>query len=237
MPELLTYQTYSTPDEAENVAAQLNNAGISTEVLKITPVSEAVFTGTTFGNKYEIKIPAADFTKANEVLFSNDAVPVEDIDQSHPLFTMTNDELKEIVIKPKEWGPENYSTALAILKHRDVPLLENTFATQQQEKVVPTAQKQRVSTYLLLLGYASALTPIISNLSAYESVKDAAVWFFPGVAGMLVSWSIMQAKTTLPNGSRILTYDNASQKHALGMLVLNVLSWLVNGCIFLYIIL
>ncbi len=250
MDELLAYQTFSLKSEATEVAEKLRKAGIVTEIAEKATGLGGVFVGSNYEDGYILRIAATDFPTANALLYAHTEIDVANIDPDHPLNAMSIDELKDIVAKPDEWGADNFNTAMALLKGRNITISGRTIAKMQEKRIAVLSEKKRLNPWIIFIGYSTALSPVIANIYGrhdYHALSDIQgisglsdipasyfVWYFPGIAGLFLGLFILAAKTTLPDGRRIMTYDNATIKQGIIITILNILSWLVNIFIVLY---
>ena len=235
---LIAYQKFPTAEDAERVAELLRAEGITCEVVKLQAKLAAVYIGTEYTEQYELQIPQESFVRANKILYSDAVVDMGNIDTSHPLYAMTDGELKDIVSKPDEWGPENYSVAMALLKSRGISISTTQLAQLEEERINTLSVRKPISGYVLMLGYACALMPFLLNgLHYYNSSKVIPVWYFPGLFGVLIGAVIIVSKTTLPDGRRISTFDNRTIRHGLAILGMNLLAWVINGLLVAFVVL
>jgi hypothetical protein len=238
MQNLIAYQKFPTAEDAERVAELLRAEGITCEIVKLQAKLAAVYIGTEYTEQYELQIPQESFVLGNKILYNDAAVDIGNIDTSHPLYPMTDDELKDIVSKPDEWGPENYSVALALLKSRGISISATQRAQLEEERISTLSERKPISGYVLLLGYACALMPFLLNgLHYYNSTKVIPVWYFPGFFGVLIGAVTVVSKTTLPDGRRISTFDNRTIRHGLAILGMNLLAWVINGLLLAFVVL
>src|SRR5690606_3011238 len=162
-----TYNTYTSLTEAEQIAGIFNKNGIKTEIIKRVPQMDALILGNSYNNDYELKISQADFQKANDLLFMQ-PIDISSVDRDHPLFLLSDEELKDVIQKPEEWGGENYQLATAILKSRNIDIPADHFehVTQERHTKLNTEQKS-VSSVITFLGYLVPLGACVSYLIAY----------------------------------------------------------------------
>lgn len=232
MTDLITFQTFSTFQEASEMKEILLKDGIQASILKATQVFDAVLVGGSTGDMYELKMDGSDFVKAREILYNSPKFKIDDVGSDHPLYEMANDELQDIISKADEWGPENYNVALFLLKKRGVSLSDETINKLQDERNVVLSEKKPMPGYVLVLGYLPIIMPFVGN-AMIEHEKDGKIlWYFPGIIGLLISWVILQSKMTLPDGRRVQVYSNRIMMHGLIMFGLNILSWLINFLLF-----
>ena len=110
---------------AEETAKILNNAGIKTIIADNVPPVDITFGGSTLQNEIEIRISPRDFKKAETILQKRAEQLIEEVDSDYYLFSYTDDELYNILVKPDEWGEINYVLAQQILKKGGRTLVRN----------------------------------------------------------------------------------------------------------------
>ena len=240
MEELITYQTFGTEDTAAIVAEKLQQEGIETEVVRKVRRLDGNFIGDDHTDNYELKIAPSAFNKANTLLYNNASVTVDSIDAGHPMLMLSIEELKDVARKPYEWGADNYNIALALLKSKDIDTSTGSLANLQEEQIEILSRRKKANPYFLALGYTAALIPFLLNYISYQTIHNDSLladfrWYFPGFIGPLVGWSILVAKTTLPDGRRITPYTARTIKHAMLIFALNIFSWLLNIVVMLLI--
>lgn len=234
MEELIVFQTFEMEEDAKELAAMLLEEGINAEAASLPKRIDAVLIGNDFTNNYVVKIAPGDFERANEVIFGyQDNVLV--IPADHPLRAMSNEELMAVVSKPDEWGADNYKIALALLEQRGMPVTEAELQGLQQKRLAVLAEKKKLSSWLIVMGYLTALLPAARNIpNIGEGSNSLSVWFFPGALGLLIGMSVIVARTTLPNGQRVLTYDAPSIRQGMWIVGVNILSWVVNALVMVF---
>ena len=229
MQELLTYQTYPSADLAYEAAEQLQGQGITTEVLKTPQILGSAIIGSSSADHYLLKIDAADFARANKILFSGEELDINSVPPDHPLRTMSNDELHDIISKPDEWGPDNYKVALALLKSKGADVSGDKLLELERSRIQTLSVQKSMSSFLLLTGYAVAFLPFIILTT---SILPFYLLYFPGAYGLIVGMVAVSSKNTLPDGRRVLTYTNSTRIHGVIIIILNILFLIINFNIF-----
>ena len=232
MQEPIVFQTYASIEQATEVADQLRGRGIAATVVKVGPRLDSAIIGPDYGDKYAVKIMGSDFTEANKILYSDSNVDLDSVDVNHPLMLMNNEELKGIIAKPDEWGAENYSIALALLKSRGVTISETVIDSLKEERIAILSRRKKLSPYFLLTGYSSAILPCLFNALKYHQkvggyVTDFII-YLPGFLGLFIGWVILRSRTTLPDGRQIPSFEEGTIKHGIAIVILNVLSWIIS---------
>lgn len=228
MKELIVFQSFEMEEDAKELAAMLEEEGITAEATSLPRRMDAVLIGNDFTNNYVVKIASGDFELANKVIYGYQDQAM-DVGADHPLRAMSDEELMAVVSSPDEWGADNYKIALALLEQRGKPVTDAMLQELQHKRIAVLAEKKKLSGWLMLIGYLTALLPAARNIPHIaEGGNSISYWFFPGALGLLIGMSVIVARTTLPNGQRVLTYDAASIKHGMWIVGVNVLSWVVN---------
>jgi hypothetical protein len=236
MDELIVFQSLELEEDAKELAAMLEEEGITAVVGKLPKRMDAVLIGSDFTNNYVVKIAGSDFERANEVIYGYQEQAMA-IEADHPLRVMSDEELMAVVSRPDEWGADNYRIALALLQQRGKPVTEAMLQALQQQRIATLAEKKRLSGWLVLIGYLTALLPAARNIPHIaEGSNSLSVWFFPGALGLLIGMSVIVARTTLPNGQRVLTYDAASIKQGMWIVGVNIVSWVVNFLVMMFMV-
>lgn len=232
MKELINFQTFSNEGDAAAAADKLINGGIEAIVTKKTTRGDAVFQPGDYADDYILKVAPDNFEKANKILFTITEIDLSNVPANHPLLSLNINELKDVVAKGDEWGADNYALALSLLSNKGITITDEELKQMKHERLLLLAKKKPYNKSLIATAYLLALFPFVLNVvriyNRSEYLFPGMTWYFPGVLSPLYAWSIFTAKTTLPNGQRVLTYDNASIKHGMRILVANILAWLTN---------
>lgn len=104
MGEIITYKKFATPWEAEPVIKVLKENFIYYEFIKCTPIADSIIAGQIPGYSFELLIDQDQFEQANQLLQEIADTEVREMDPDYYLFSFSNNELREILAKPDEWG-------------------------------------------------------------------------------------------------------------------------------------
>ena len=228
MEKLITFQTYASIEEANEVAERLQQQRIVTEVVKIAPKFPDVILGSNYDDNYLLKIPASNFTKAYGILYSSIPIDATLVDDDHPLCSMGNDELRDVIAKPDEWGADNYRVALALLNDRGITITDGQFDQFKEERTRLLAQKKSLHPALIFLGYFMGFLPFTiygMYVAGISSVGFAGFfWDFLWALGIIIGFVTVGSKTTLPDGTRIHTYNKTTIMHGKAIIVVYLIS-------------
>ena len=228
MNEYITFQEFDTRDDADACAALLEENGIRTKIEENRILLDQSIIGTQYNNNVLLKLRGTDFTRARKVLIDNTHVDISDVAPDYMLRAFSNKELLDLIATPDEWGPYNYNVAIALLKQRDVKVEEGEVEKMQQHQLVEISRPRSLTLNNLLLGYGVSVFGIIGALlKSYILVLPMFVLFsVPGFFGIVFGLIYRLTRRTLPDGTRIYSYDAAARMHGLFMIVLNILAFL-----------
>lgn len=219
MTETLVFKTYPDLFTAQQVAALLQEHGITAEITKEARILDSVYIGQQFTDPYLLCLPGKDFERAEIILEENISIELNEVDPDYLLLSFSDDELIEVMKKKEEWGAFNYKLAASLLTSRGVPIPEMDIVWSQVERMKEKEQPASSGILLLLLGYSSLLSGI---LIAFKQSGYAAFSLFPGFLALLIGWHLAYNKRTLSNGSQIYYFDSRTRLHGSIMLWLSV---------------
>ena len=236
--ELIVYRTYATIEDAQYIAELFDKEGIQTQIVTATKILDTAIGGGGYEDKFILRIPGSDFNNANKILREQINVDIQNIDPKDPMLSLSKEELLDVIARPDEWGPENFNIAKQLLTQRGVNIPENVIQNMEEERIEMLSERKPLNPMIFIFGDTIALINIGFVVSRYNffMALNKGVWFFPGFFGIIIGILIFQSKTTLPNGERIYTYNNTALKHALIMLGLNILAWIINILALIFVI-
>jgi len=192
---------------AEETSKILNDAGIKTIIADNVPPVDITFGGSALQNEIEIRVLPADFKEAETILQKRAEQLIEEVDEDYYLFSYTNDELYNILVKPDEWGEINYVLAQQILKKRGKEIDQEMIDAFKKERIEELAQPEKNQMGWVVAGYIFA--------------------FIGGLIGLIIGWALWKAKKTLPDGSKVHSYSEKDRKQGkyifyIGIMVLPI---------------
>lgn len=187
------FRKYPTLVQVKELERLLNKNNIATQIADNIPSVDSSFYGSTLQNQYEIKIPLADFEKAEKILDENAENLIEQIEEDYYLFSFSDDELYEILLKQDEWNELDYKLAQKILTKRgksvDIQLLK-ALKKQRLESLAKPEENQKP---WIIAGYVFAI--------------------LGGFLGILIGYSLWTSKKSLPNGQKVYSYNHKDRVH------------------------
>ena len=158
--------------------------------------------------------------------------------EDYMLLSFTNDELMDVLAKPDEWGPYNYKLALMLLEQKGIKVDDSKAEELQQAHLQEASKRRALGPVQLLFGYGFTVICIL----AIAMKNTTALWllfgfyFIPGFIGLILGLVFRFTKRTLPDGSRIYSYDDNARKHGLFMILLAIAATLYLASTFLMIV-
>lgn len=210
MDPLLVFDTYPTPQAAEQAAALLRGNAIIVEINRDVRPLDSNYLGQRFDNPYLLSLPGKDFEKARKILEEQTPVNPDEVDPEYHLLSFSDEELIDVMMKKDEWGDYNYKLAEALLQRRGVPIpgvqieLSNVERLRQKEKAASSDWK------ILLLGYFSLLSGAMLALA-----RHPAFTLFPGGLAVFLGWTLSHSRRTLSTGGQVYYYKPSSRLHGL----------------------
>jgi hypothetical protein len=189
------FKKYSSFEQAKIISTILKEQGIEVHFTDNIPQVDGNLLGTAYGVDYEIKIKPSDFEKAEKILSEDAENYLNQMDKDHYIFSFTDEELYEIILKPDEWNEMDYLMAKKLLEKKGKPVDESMIHTIKKQRIADLAQPEENQKAWIYAGYAAAI--------------------LGGFLGIIIGYVLTTSKKTLPNGERVYSYsekDRASGK-------------------------
>lgn len=181
------YRKYPTLAQIKEVEGILNKKGIATQVTDNIPPIDSSFSGSTLQNDYELKILVADFDKAEKILDDNAEGLIDQVDKDHYLFSFTDEELYDILLKSDEWNELDYTLAQKILKQRGKSIDTDLLQALKRQRILSLAQPEENQKPWIIAGYILAI--------------------LGGFLGIIIGYSLWTSRKSLPNGQKVYSYS------------------------------
>lgn len=196
MSSLLTFQKYNDPGLARAIGEMLGRAGIAYEIEGEHFHLDQAIVGNPSQPLIHLKIPPADFVRAHAVLEDYYEGQLQDVDPDYYLFTFTDQELLDILVKPDEWGHFDYVLARKLLIERGYDITPEL--TEQLK-----AQR-------------------LTELEKYEDADLDKAGPLLGM-GAITGIAVASQKKILPDGREVHTYSPAVRKRGRTVFIIAVI--------------
>lgn len=199
----LTFRRFNNPEDANDLVTTLNTNNIPYFVEDASPSFDVTFSGNTFEKEVHIKLKQSDFESTEELLLNNTQVAIDQLPKDYYLLEFTNEELIEILMKPDEWSPTDYSLSQQILKERGKEVDAEFISTLKKKRNEELSKPEKSQKNWIYAGYIFAL--------------------LGGLLGIFIGWHLMTFKKTLPNGQRAYGYVESDRKNGRIILILGLI--------------
>lgn len=208
--EFLTLAKYRDAELARPMAELLNKRGIPFELEDASVPVDITFSASPYLKEFHLKVPEAYYKKALKIWEADSESLMEQVDKNHYLFSFSDEELMEILAKADEWSKEDFVLAKKILNDRGKAVSDKELAALEALRLAELSKPAKADPAWIFLGYALAL--------------------LGGFAGILIGYNY-RFKKTLPNGTRVHAYDEASRRQGKQIFYLGVVMFILTSAL------
>ncbi|TVT43602.1 hypothetical protein FNT36_05820 [Hymenobacter setariae] len=158
-------------------------------------------------SKFIIKLRLADFERGSQALADLNQHALSQVDPSHYLFSFSDEELFDLLVKPDEWSAFDVTLAGQQLRQRGRDISPDTLQLLRQRRVAELAQPDQEHSAWVKGGYVSAL--------------------LGGFLGIVVGYQLYFSRKQLPDGRRMYVYSARDRVHGIRILVLGIIMFLL----------
>lgn len=224
--ELITYKKYNDEETALAIGDLLKENGIEYEIENTNTFFNPEFSYNKANFNVLLKLRGQDFEKGNLVIEKFYESMIDRLDKDYYLFQFSNDELFEILQKPDEWGELDVVLAKKLLKDRGSIITDNDIQYLKNQRIQTLAKPQKAGWSLIVSGYCLALLNALYFFIPSLYYSKLFYKMLPFLISVIIVWSLLYLKKTLPNGEQINVYDKNSQKQGVYILCLLIIGGL-----------
>ncbi len=203
MTEFVAYRKFTDIDSAEEICDRLREKEIECNLqdnlhqyVKIIGYNE-IDLGITLNIKSE------DFPKADRILEAYYLTEIENVDKDYHLFEFTDEELKDILAHPYEWGSFDFQLARKLLKEKGIEYSDDYISQRKLEKITELSQVKKVPKYKIVSGYILSI-------------------IFPPV-GLITGLLIINNRNILPTGEKFYIHPKSDRTHGKMMIGISII--------------
>lgn len=185
--------------EAKEFYALLSQKCIGVTMEEVSDTDHAL---ALVSRRYVVKIRKDEYSNAQKVLLENAEEELAGIEKNYPLFSFSDEELIEIVLKPDEWSTLDYVLAQKILKARGKMISPELAETLRNKRLNDLAKPEESKIPWIVFGYVVA--------------------FLGGILGIVMGWYLFSHKRILPNGDVVYAHNEQDRKHGYGIFFLGL---------------
>ncbi len=187
------FRQFSNLEQANTLKNILTKNGIDCELADNIPSVDITFSGSTIQNQFEVRIHESNFKAAEQILEQDAENIIDEIDREYYLFSFTDEELYEILLKSDEWSAFDYTLAQKILNERGKPIDKALLNSLKNERLKDLAKPEENQKPWIIAGYIFAL--------------------LGGFLGLIIGYFLWTSKKTLPNGKKVYSYASNDRIH------------------------
>lgn len=199
----LTFKRFNDQEVANDLQEKLTGLHIPFEVEDTDKFFDPSFARNALQREIHVKLQPGDFALAQQALEQYYREQVQAVDKDYYLFEFSDDELREILTRPDEWGDFDYQLAQQILKDRGKEIAA---------AVVETLKKQR-NDYLAKPGMSGGGWVPVGYVASVLG----------GFIGIFIGWHLYRSKKTLPDGRSVYVFSETDRTHG------KIIFWV--GCV------
>jgi hypothetical protein len=203
----LTFQRFNDEELAKDLIDKLNENGIPLETEDSNKFFDPTFALNPLSREISVKLRPGDFEVAQKLLANHYKAQLDSVDPDYYLFTFSDQELAEIILKPDEWGDFDYQLAQKILSERGKEIKPEVADLLRKQRIDELAKPETSHRYVVVIGYFSA--------------------FFGGLLGILIGWHLSYSKKTLPDGRSIYRYTEKERDDGTRILLVGTVCFVI----------
>ena len=204
--EFVSYRKFTDTESAEDIVKLFHENNIPCRLVdeQHAYVKVVGYTPIDFG--ISININPDDFVKADKILEAYYLKDIKTIDKDYYLFDFTDEELKNVVSNPHDWGQFDILLANKILKEKGIGYSDNDIENKKEERIAALSIVKKIPVYKIALGY------ILSII------------FPPG--GMINGFLILNNRNILPNGKKFYVHSEKDRLHGKAFIGISIM-WII----------
>lgn len=202
------FQTFASAGAAESLLAALTRQGLEyrTSVDNGQLAFDPSFANNQLISRFIVKVRLVDFERASQLLADLNQHALDQVAADHYLFSFTDEELFDMLVKPDEWSALDVALAGQLLRQRGRDISPDTLRLLRQHRVAELTQPDQDHRAWVAGGYIMAL--------------------LGGLFGVMIGYQLYFHRKQLPDGRRVYAYSATDRVHGLRILVLGVVGLL-----------
>ncbi|HEX5651700.1 MAG TPA: hypothetical protein VFX58_01420 [Chitinophagaceae bacterium] len=193
MKEGTVFKAFYSIEEALALQELLKNNGLWSRVEQKRVVVDKVIAGTSAEPEHLLLLSPSDFSAAHAIIDNHILANLHEVDPDYYLFSFSNEELQEIIARPDEWNNQDFLLAKYVLRERGVHLSEDDVNQARKNRYYELARPEQESSTWIIAGYFTAV--------------------FFCIIGLIFGLTFMNARKLLPDGSRVMAYNEKTRSH------------------------
>ncbi|MBP5364338.1 MAG: hypothetical protein J6Y82_00225 [Bacteroidales bacterium] len=237
MPTNEQFETFRVSSEKEQIdylAKILDDNDIEYDIDYGAPTEGGIM-GSAATIDYYLKIARTDFEKAETLIKQAEGeLDMNSIDENHPFFAFSKEELIEVVQQPYDWDSIDYQLAIALLRKQNVEISDEELKRYKDEQIAKLSE-MRSNSGIVVSGYALSLLGFALNILAlmliFSKIEITPLYTIGAFMCMICAIALGKScKVTkiLPNGQKVPTYTESTRRHGSRIIMLSFVLLLVT---------
>lgn len=201
--KIVEFQRFSSESELENCVKILTENNIKYGIEDVSVNLDPVLSSNKHGKEFLLKIEKVNFDKANKILDEFYSSEIDEIEKDYYLFSFSDEELLDVIIKSDEWNKFDVQLAQKILNKKGKGLSNSELEEIKRQRILDLSKPEENQSNWIFIGYLSSL--------------------LGGLLGIFIGWHLLTFKKTLPNGDKVFNYSNRDRKHGNRILILGII--------------
>ncbi len=203
METLEVFQSFYDRTQANEIATVLIQNNIPCMVVEESPALSTYITGEMGTPPFQLKISNTNFSRAKNALLEYYEQYIGQVDADYYLHDFSATELLGILQKPDEWSAQDIVIARKLLYAQGISISNEDLLKFNTSRIQTLSKPEKLEHTNYLLGYFLAFVlPFI---------------------GIFHALAIRNSRKLLPEGTRVLTYNNNVRQHALYMIIISLI--------------
>lgn len=207
MSEIVTFKKYPDVVQARELKEFLLKNNIECYLVDNEPSLNGFITGNPMAD-YEVKIKHKDFEKATVLVEERFAGMLNNVDPDYYLFTFTNEELYDILLKQDEWNEFDYLLAKKLLTERGKTVDEDMINSLKKRRISDIAKKDPNEDVWMVAGYIFSL--------------------LGGFIGIIIGYMLWKSKNSLPDGKSVYSYTKKGRSHGFNIFCIGIIVTVIS---------
>jgi hypothetical protein len=204
----LTFKQLHDIGLATEIGEYLKAHGIDYLIEDNNKLFDVTFANNSFDSNVSLKLKSSDFSNATELLNNFYEESITNVADDYYLFEFSDNELKEIVARPDEWGEFDFMLAQKILADRGLAIKPDLVELMHSKRKDDLSRPEEItSKELIRKGYIGALAG--------------------GIMAIVFGYNLAFSKKTMRDGTQFYVYQEADRKHGEKIVLLGIVSVIV----------
>lgn len=196
------FKTFPSLEQAQEYVDLLDKSNIEYTLEKVTPIFDPAFAGNTANDSVVLKLHPSDFIKADKVYADAQMVDLEALVKDYYLFSFTDEELIDVIVKKEEWSEFDYVLAQKLLKDRGKEVSPEILAAIRKQRFADLSQFKPYPKTWIIAGYIFA--------------------FLGGLISIFIGLQLMWDNKRLLDGTKMYAYEPNARSHGRIILTLGI---------------